>query len=917
MSEQAKTPPKLLEIRNRKDLKLKKSKYLKETYIDLAGKERPLQLRYYQVQGVLHLVAMKRFLLGDDTGTGKTLQVIAALCHVWEKEPDKKVIILTTKSSVNQWADEFEKFTVGIKVVICKGTAGQRNSARKIFETSIGPTVLVSGYRSMVQDFSKVQKWQDQVLVTDECFQYHMPILLADGTTELIGKIVTKKTPVEVISWNTETKKIETKKVIDWYRKPIVSDLLHLSFRFSGDLRVTKTHKFYTTSGSEVEASKLKIGSEIYHYSKSTPSEDQWQVILGALLGDSSLISPNRPRWGVAFGHSEKQEPYLRFKHNLLSSLGTSDIEEIVNSGYPLKSGMPKPYFRFYLSAHSALTSFLVQARIRQEGKKKVTFEWLDRINPLGLAIWYADDGSLNEYCCVDGTKTWKITLNTQNFTKDEVEFIAGWLYWKWGVRALVKTTKARKDREEGCKEIYPYLYLGTEASQKFLNLLPCGFPGVEYKFPGKTIATLETFDKVPQQTLVVDWVTDKSNWKPADEKEKYVYNLEVADNHNYFANGSLVSNCTAYKNSATQVHQVCRHLAEQADRVWALSATLIKNNLMEGFGIYQVINSNIFAMDNGSPMSKNQFMLYYCLTRQQPIHGGRYVTVITGYAPQKIREFKDLIDPWYIGRPKHEVATELPTLTCKTIEVELSEEQEDKYQQALGEFLEVGRGSNVTVKEVTKLTAIAYCQEIVNHLELIDCEGESPKLDTLIDLLTEGDFSDEKVIVFTRFEKLVTLIMKRLEKEKIKAVRVTGKEKEDARKAAMQAFQDPKNETRVICITTAGSESINLQAAKALVCFDTPWSAGDFLQLIGRMIRIGSPHDKCYVLHLLGKSKKKNGKTIDHRVMEVLGKKMALVEAVLGKRIKGDQDSDAIIPVENDISDLFSTLQQDARENV
>jgi len=76
-------------------------------------------------------------------------------------------------------------------------------------------------------------------------------------------------------------------------------------------------------------------------------------------------------------------------------------------------------------------------------------------------------------------------------------------------------------------------------------------------------------------------------------------------------------------------------------------------------------------------------------------------------------------------------------------------------------------------------------------------------------------------------------------------------------------------------------------------------------------MVRIGSIHDRCYVVHLVAKSKKQA--TIDRRVMDVLGKKMKLVEAVLGKRLKGESD-DLVISAENEISDLFTALQNDAR---
>ena len=109
-------------------------------------------------------------------------------------------------------------------------------------------------------------------------------------------------------------------------------------------------------------------------------------------------------------------------------------------------------------------------------------------------------------------------------------------------------------------------------------------------------------------------------------------------------------------------------------------------------------------------------------------------------------------------------------------------------------------------------------------------------------------------------------------------------------------------------CITTAAAEAINLQAAKALVFYDTPWSAGDYLQILGRMIRIGSTHDRCYAIHLVCE------KTIDERVVKVLSKKMGLVESVLGKRIKGEGDTGVMVDAVNDLSDLFEGLLQDAR---
>jgi hypothetical protein len=367
-----------------------------------------------------------------------------------------------------------------------------------------------------------------------------------------------------------------------------------------------------------------------------------------------------------------------------------------------------------------------------------------------------------------------------------------------------------------------------------------------------------------------------------------------------------ITDEATAYKNPKTQIHQVVRHMSFQAERVWALTATLIKNHLMEGYGIFKVVKPDLFQMN------ATKFMFSYCLTQMVSIpKSNRKIPKIIGYLPERIAEFREEIAPFFLGRPKHEVASDLPALVMKKVEVGLNAAQQEKYDEALTGILEMGRGEDAILQETTKLTQIIYCQEIVNHLDLIDCDGGSDKLNALLDLLTDGDLADEKVIVFSRFSKMIDLMMPALKKAKIKAVRITGAEKMPERKKAMDAFQDPNSDTRVVGITMAAGDAINLQAAKAIVFFDTPWSAGDFIQIVGRMIRIGSVHDRCYAIHLVARGKKP---TIDSRVIDVMNNKMKLVEAVIGRRLKGEQDIGSYIPVENDISDLFNLLREDAR---
>lgn len=375
-----------------------------------------------------------------------------------------------------------------------------------------------------------------------------------------------------------------------------------------------------------------------------------------------------------------------------------------------------------------------------------------------------------------------------------------------------------------------------------------------------------------------------------------------------------VLDEATVVKTPGTQVHQVCHHIcnSEHAERVWGLTGTLIKNHLVEGFGIYQVVVPGLFTH------TLPAFIDDYCETELINVKRGRKIKRIIGYRRSNVDRFRGKIDPFYLGRPKHAVATELPPLTTKVVKVGMSPVQAAKYAEALSGLLEVGSGEQ---KEVTKLTAVTYCQEIANHPGLIECEGESEKLDDLIDLLTEGDLEGEKVIVFTRFEKMVSIGVPALAKAGVKSVRITGKENDAARKASQEVFQDMKSGVPVVWITTAGSDAINLQAAKAIIFYDTPFSAGDYLQILGRMIRIGSVHDRVFALHLVATWDGKT-RTIDERVMELVERKMELVEAVIGKRIKGDapEEADAdddLFSVSGEIDDLFEALSKDAREMI
>jgi len=359
----------------------------------------------------------------------------------------------------------------------------------------------------------------------------------------------------------------------------------------------------------------------------------------------------------------------------------------------------------------------------------------------------------------------------------------------------------------------------------------------------------------------------------------------------------------TAFKNDKSQVHQVCKHLAGSAERVWSLSATIIKNRLMEAWAIYKVTVPGLFT-------TKSAFMRHFCITRDQILPGGRRrIPVVVGHRKSDIEAFREIIDPYFLGRPKHEVAQELPPLTTKVIKCDLTKPQRSKYKEALEGFLECidPETGELVEREVTKLTAVTICQQIVNHPALLDFDGQSGKLDALIETIST-DLDGEKVIVFSRFRSMVDILEAEIEGKGIKTCRITGAESGEERITSQKYFQDEKSEVKVCLITMAAAEGVNLQLAKAVIFYDTPWSAGDYLQIVGRMIRIGSIHDKVFAYHMVAP------KTIDDRVMKTLRNKMNLIESVLGKRLKNDEESDIVEVGTSEVAELFDGLLEDAR---
>jgi SNF2 family DNA or RNA helicase len=98
------------------------------------------------------------------------------------------------------------------------------------------------------------------------------------------------------------------------------------------------------------------------------------------------------------------------------------------------------------------------------------------------------------------------------------------------------------------------------------------------------------------------------------------------------------------------------------------------------------------------------------------------------------------------------------------------------------------------------------------------------------------------RTVIYSSFIKFgVKALQKEFDKEEIRYVMITGEQSKNQRRKANEMYNN--DQVRVIFITQAGREGINLLETKNLFLMDLPWNEATEEQIEGRVSRYGS-HD-------------------------------------------------------------------------
>lgn len=416
----------------------------------------------------------------------------------------------------------------------------------------------------------------------------------------------------------------------------------------------------------------------------------------------------------------------------------------------------------------------------------------------------------------------------------------------------------------------------------------------------GKTIQTiaflLSNKDKksivITPTALIYNWKNELEKFAPTlkvgllhaakSEREKILDNIDNYD--------VILTTYTTYKNDIDKYKNInfdyC--IIDEAQNIKnpdAIITKAIKN-----------VNAKVKFALTGTPIENNLMELWSIFDFIMPgylYNKSKFKSIFVNN-DKNIIELKNLIKPFILRRTKKEVITELPDKIEQKIIIDLEKEHKRAYKgyvNLITRKIKENNQDNITVfSYLTKLRQLCLSPELM----VKNYQGKNSKLDVLINII--NDSSDEKILVFSQFTKVLEVIGKRLNEENISYSYLDGKTSAKDRVKLVEEFNTNNNKVFLISLK-AGGTGLNLTSANIVVHFDPWWNPAVEDQASDRAHRIGQKN-VVNVIKLIAKD------TAEERVINLQETKKELIEDV----INGNLDNSSTLKnlSKDDIIDLF-----------
>jgi non-specific serine/threonine protein kinase len=254
---------------------------------------------------------------------------------------------------------------------------------------------------------------------------------------------------------------------------------------------------------------------------------------------------------------------------------------------------------------------------------------------------------------------------------------------------------------------------------------------------------------------------------------------------------------------------------------------------------------------------------------------------------------------PFILRRLKADVERELPPKIESVLHVEMTASQRQVYSQILNEVrpkvFEAVKKKGIQGASISILAALLRLRQVCNHPNSIDGLSEEPGFDSgkfnlLKDLVTEALESGRKILLFSQFRGMLSIIRAWLEEMNVSHLYLDGATRN--RQDLIDRFSQDESVRLFLISLKAGGAGLNLMAADTVIIYDPWWNPAVESQAVDRAHRIGQSKTVS-VYRLVTED------SVEQKIMALKERKSKLVDALINenglstvKLSKGDLES-------------------------
>jgi len=412
-----------------------------------------------------------------------------------------------------------------------------------------------------------------------------------------------------------------------------------------------------------------------------------------------------------------------------------------------------------------------------------------------------------------------------------------------------------------------------------------------------QTLAFLQTLnlakppgDRAPSlvvcpTSLVFNWIAEARKFTP----RLRVLALYGPDRHALF--GDIKQADLAVTSYALIRRDAERYREIEFDTVILDEAQHIKNRQTQNAQAVKAVRAKHRLVLTGTPLENSVLDLWSIFDFLMPRYLGSAQDFRERYEVPIVRE-KNIeaqarlarrVRPFLLRRLKREVAQDLPAKIEQVSFCELTEDQRAVYQQVLDasrrEVLEAVSAQGAQKSRMIILNALLRLRQICCDLRLLKLDNVDPakasgKTEMFDELLEEVIDGGHRVLVFSQFVSMLTLLRERLSAEAVDYCYLDGSTQNRAE--VVNRFQGSSAIPVFLISLKAGGVGLNLTGADTVIHFDPWWNPAVEDQATDRAHRIGQTR-------VLTSYKLITRGTVEEKILNLQSRKRELIKGVLG----------------------------------